>query len=268
MTMGSLRLLTAMAVSMLPAVGGEALGQVHRVTVQVDGLACPFCVFNVEKRVKAMRGLDHKAPITTSIEAGVATFAWKPNVEFNPEAVRKAIREAGFTPRRIEVTATGRVLPPRKGDPEPETSLRLAGQGADLIFRRPEGAQGREAFEALRALAADKSQTVRVRAEGEVRTVATKASSWEIVLDRWAPLAFGAHVVAKVDALGGGGCSTQLIKTLRTLDGVLHVQADHEEDRVQIWTEVDAPNLRLLRGRIESLGFKVTHIHVDGHHAK
>ena len=267
MTMGSFRLLPVLAVLMLPA-AREALGQVHRVKVQVDGLACPFCVFNVEKRVKTMRGLDRKAPITTSIEAGVATFAWKPNVEFDPEAVRKAIREAGFTPRRIEVTAAGRVLPPRKGDPEPETSLRLAGQGTELLFRRPEGTQGREAFEALRALTAAKSQTVRVRAEGEVRWVATKASSWEIVLDRWAPLAFGAHVVAKVDALADEGCSTRLIKALRTLDGVLHVQADHEEDHVQIWTEVDAPDLSLLRGRIELLGFKVTHIQVDGHHAK
>ena len=263
--MGSFRLLPALAVLMLPA-AGEAIGQVHRVTVQVDGLACPFCAFNIEKRVKTMRGLDRTAPIATSIEAGEATFAWKPNVEFDPEVVRKAIREAGFTPRRIEVTATGKVLPPEEGDPE--DSLRLEDQGATLLVRRSERAEGREAFDALQALSANKSQTVRVRAEGEVRSLATKASSWEIVLDRWAPLAFGAHVVAKVDELAGEGCSTRLIKALRELGGIIHVQADHEEDRVQIWTEVDSPDLSLLRHRIELLGFKVTHIHVDGHHAK
>ncbi len=259
MTMGSLRLLPALAVLMLTA-AGEALGQVHRVTVQVDGLACPFCAYNIEKRVKTLDGLDPTAPIATSIEAGAATFAWKPNVDFDPAAVRTAIRQAGFTPRRIEVSVLGTVRQREEGDPR--TSLRLAGQPAGrTLLLRPAGRADRlEAFEALRALSADKSQTVRIRVEGEVRTVATKASSWEIVLDRWAPLAFGAHVVAKVAALADEGRSTQLIKALRTLEGVLHVQVDHEEDRVHIWTEVDAPDLGLFRGRIESLGFKVSRL--------
>ena len=44
----------------------------------------------------------------------------------------------------------------------------------------------------------------------------------------------------------------------------IHVEADHETDRVHIWTEGKSPDLRVFRERMATLGFKVTHVHTDG----
>ncbi len=96
-------------------IAGPALAAVEHVSVRVDGLACPFCAYNIEKRVKTLEGVERDARIVTSIEHGIAKFPWKRLVEFSPEAVRKAIRQAGFTPRAISVTVTGPVKVTRVG---------------------------------------------------------------------------------------------------------------------------------------------------------
>ncbi len=78
------------------------------------------------------------------------------------------------------------------------------------------------------------------------------------------PLGFGAEVIAEVDDLACEQCSTRTMRALRRLDGVIHVEADHETDRVHIWTESESPDVAVFRERIETLGFKVTHVHTDG----
>ena len=77
---------------------GPALAAVERVTVYVDGLACPFCAYNIEKRVKPLDGVAPKAKIVTSLKEGSAKFPWTADVAFDPAAVRRAIREAGLRP--------------------------------------------------------------------------------------------------------------------------------------------------------------------------
>jgi len=83
---------------------GPTFGSVERVTVQVDGMACPFCAFNIEKRMKTLEGVDGKADFTVSVERGRAELAWQGMVEFDPNAVREQIRRAGFTPAAISIT--------------------------------------------------------------------------------------------------------------------------------------------------------------------
>ncbi len=50
------------------------------------------------------------------------------------------------------------------------------------------------------------------------------------------------------------------MRTLKELDGVIHAEADHERGRVHIWI-MGTPDLSVFRERIETLGFKVTHMH-------
>ncbi len=78
-------------------------------TVRIDGLACPFCTYNIEKRVKKLDGVERDARIVTSVEHGTARFSWKEGAEFDPASIRKAVRDAGFTPREIFLTVTGTV---------------------------------------------------------------------------------------------------------------------------------------------------------------
>ncbi len=253
----------AAALLMVLAAPGLALAAVEKVSVRIDGLACPFCAYNIEKRVKTLDGVDRGARVVTSVERGIATFPWKSGVVFAPEAVRKAIRQAGFTPREISVTVTGTVeVKPEHGS---ESLLRVVDEKVDLVVtvRQPDRADRRESWGALLALSNGTAAKVRVWVKGEVRSESA-GTSLEIVLQRWAPLEFGAEVIAEVDDLACEQCSTRTMRALKELEGVIHVQADHETDRVQIWTRDESPDLSVLRDRIETLGFKVTHVHTDG----
>ncbi len=85
-----------------------------------------------------------------------------------------------------------------------------------------------------------------------------------LVLHSWKPSEFGAEVILNVEELACEQCSTRTMRALTELDRVIHVEADHETDRVHIWTEGKSPDLRVFRERIATLGFKVTHVHTDG----
>ena len=230
---------------------------VQQVSVRVDGIACPFCAYNIEKRVKTLDGVEKGARIVTSIEHGKATFPWKTDVAFDPDAVRKAIREAGFTPRQISVTATGTIEAGPTHDPE--ATLRLIDEKAKLVLsvRPAKRADRLESWETLKAFA---GPGLSVRVEGEVGPDSGDAS-FEVLLHRWAPLEFGAEIIAEVDDLASQRCSTRIMRALAELEGVIHVEADHASERVNIWTRHGSPDLGVLRERIESLGFNVAHMH-------
>ena len=233
---------------------------VEQVSVRVDGLACPFCAYNIEKRVKTLEGVERDARIVTSIEHGIAKFPWKSGVAFDPAAVRKAIREAGFTPRELTVTVTGAIEV--SSDRDAQTMLELVDDDAKLtvLVTPPERADQRESWDQMRALGLRQDAKLRVRVEGEVRADSAD-TPWSLILHTWAPLEYGAHVIVEIDDLACERCSTRTMRALTELDGVIHVEADHEADRVHIWTRDEAPDLNVLRDRIETLGFKVTHIH-------
>lgn len=238
-----------------------ALAAVEQVSVRIDGLACPFCAYNIEKRVRTLDGVDRNARIVTSVERGIATFPWKPGVDLDPAAVRKAIRQAGFTPREVSVTVTGTVeVGPERSS---TSSLRVVDEKAGLLVtvRRGKRADRRESWEALRAFVAD-ARDPGIRIEGEVHSATSdRAAPWHLVLDGWGPLVFGAEIVMEVDSLAGERCSVRVTKALRALDGVIHVEADHEADRVRIWTRNESPDTGAVREAVELLGFRITHVH-------
>ena len=236
---------------------------VEQVSVRVDGVACPFCAYNIEKRVKTLEGVEREAQIVTSLENGTATFPWKPGVAFDPAAVRKAIREAGFTPRDLTVTVTGVIEV--SSDRDAQTMLELVDEDAKLTVLVTPGARAdqRASWDQMRALGLLQAAKLRVRVEGEVRADSADRP-WSLILHTWAPLEYGAHVIVEIDDLACERCSTRMMQALTELAGVINVEADHEADRVHIWTRDETPDLRMFRERIETLGFKVTHVHIDG----
>ncbi len=248
-------------------IAGPALAAVEQVSVRVDGLACPFCANNIEKRVKTIDGVARDARIVTSVEKGMATFPWKAGVAFDPAAIRKAIKEAGFSPREISVTVTGTLKV--EGDGSSKPMIRLVDEKVNLVLSvlRPDRADRRESWEKLWTFSNGTTGELRVRLEGEVHSEIA-GGSLEVSLQRWSPVEFGAEVVLDVEDLACEQCSTRTMRALTELEGVIHVEADHEADRVHIWTRDEAPDLRVFRERIETLGFKVTHVHTDGGSAK
>ncbi len=243
------------------AVPGTAPAAVEQVSVRVDGLGCPFCVHGIDTRLADLDGVDRTAGVKTSLETGTSRFAWNAAVEFDPADVRRAIREAGFTPREISVWVTGTAGRAPAGDSGTSLLLTDGKVGSAVILRPGEQADRRESWHDLMTLSARHEGARRVRVAGVVR-VRDGDSSWEIVLDRWAPLEFGAMVIVGVDELVGVQGSTRAMKILAALDTVIHAEADHETGRVEVWMTGTGPDLDTLRERLASVGCTVSDIRV------
>lgn len=83
-----------------------ALAEAQTYALQVDGLACPFCAFGIEKQLHKIDGVDE---LDTDIKAGVVLLTMKDGVLLDETAARQAVERAGFTLRGLE-----QVLPSRQ----------------------------------------------------------------------------------------------------------------------------------------------------------
>ena len=69
--------------------------------LQVDGSACPFCAFRIEKQLSKIGGVDQ---LDTDIKAGVILLTMKDGVLLDETAAKQAVEKTGFTLRGLERT--------------------------------------------------------------------------------------------------------------------------------------------------------------------
>lgn len=124
-----------------------ALANIAHYDVRVDGLACPFCVRGLKKKLGELPGVRN---VDVNLEQGRATFDVASDTVLLPAPVREAVVDAGFSPREINVRATGTVQ--GSGD-----DLRLdVGDGHQLRLRSG------DAFARLQALVQDGHRSLAV----------------------------------------------------------------------------------------------------------
>ncbi|GMQ79739.1 MAG: hypothetical protein BMS9Abin03_172 [Thermodesulfobacteriota bacterium] len=104
-----------------------ANAQVSRVIVSVDGMACPFCAFGVEKRLKKV---DGAGSVNVDMKTGTATLSAAEGKTINVDQVPDAIKTAGFTPGKIRIAATGTI----RTDDSDEFLLQVDGSKQTILF--------------------------------------------------------------------------------------------------------------------------------------
>ena len=93
--------------------------EVKSLTVTVDGLACPFCAYGLEKKLMKVEGVEQleidvdAGEALLSVVAGtrlVATSGATGNVSTGlVKDVQQAVEEAGFTPRDLRASVEGNI---------------------------------------------------------------------------------------------------------------------------------------------------------------
>lgn len=81
-----------------------AWAEVSEITVFVGGLSCPFCSYGVEKKLK---GVDGVKGVKVHLKSGTATLILAEGKVPSTEEIRRAVKKAGFTAGKIELTAIG-----------------------------------------------------------------------------------------------------------------------------------------------------------------
>lgn len=72
--------------------------------LRVDGLACPFCAFGVEKQLKAVKGVEK---VDVDIKTGTVIVTVVEGAVFDEATAKKAVTDAGFTLRGFEKIPQG-----------------------------------------------------------------------------------------------------------------------------------------------------------------
>ena len=80
---------------------GAAFAGGNHYALAVDGLACPFCAYGIEKRLSAIDGVES---VETDVRSGQVVVTLAEGKTLSEEAARQAIKDAGFTLRSLKQT--------------------------------------------------------------------------------------------------------------------------------------------------------------------
>jgi len=256
-----------------------------RVTLQVDGMACPFCTYNVEKRIKTLDAVPENPNYEASVDKGQVSFDWKTNVPVDIEAIRGQVRKAGFTPGTIEVKDGSEKK--HQGEKKKEKQKSLSGS-AQLITDHDQ-TQIRfvgSASESTRTLVSGdrvdrklrferlaqylKEQTEEEKKKGQKKNASAKIKLQGTSIDgkpghfrlySWEPKHFRTMVTIRIDELVCENCVAGVTKKINKLNQVIHVEADFESDQALVWFSSPAPDTEAIRNAVKQAGFSVTHLH-------
>lgn len=73
---------------------GVSLAENDRYVMRVDGLACPYCAYGVEKKLKQIEGVT---AIDIDLDSGVVTVEVREDVHLRESDMQRLFNDAGFT---------------------------------------------------------------------------------------------------------------------------------------------------------------------------
>ena len=73
------------------------------IKIWVDGMACPFCAYGLEKKIKK---IDGAGDFFVEINEGFISFSVNSNKIPSEEDLKIIVKEAGFFARKIEISKT------------------------------------------------------------------------------------------------------------------------------------------------------------------
>lgn len=93
-----------LAVAGIVWIAPDAFAEFAGVKVKVDGLACPFCAYGLEKKLAQVKGVTEAK---TDLKDGTVNLSMAKGGGVNVRSLDQAVREAGFSMKDVTVTALG-----------------------------------------------------------------------------------------------------------------------------------------------------------------
>jgi len=94
----------AVAVVVWLMMGGVSQAEMKQLVLRVDGLACPFCAYGLEKKLMVLPGVTS---YDADLREGKVFVGLEPSASVDVEHVQEAVSKGGFTLRSITLTASG-----------------------------------------------------------------------------------------------------------------------------------------------------------------
>ncbi len=84
-------LMSALALALTWA-GSAFAGEAYK--LRVDGLACPFCAFGIEKKLNSLENVE---AVDVDLGAGAVIVTMKDGASLDEAMAKQAVKDAGFT---------------------------------------------------------------------------------------------------------------------------------------------------------------------------
>jgi copper chaperone CopZ len=94
----SLFVILIIAVVLSPHARAQKVIENPDVTIAVDGLACPFCAYGLEKKLKKVDGIEDLA---VQMDEGQVQIKVREGADVTEKQIRDAVVDAGFTVTQI-----------------------------------------------------------------------------------------------------------------------------------------------------------------------
>ncbi|WP_206075702.1 heavy-metal-associated domain-containing protein [Marinobacter sp. NP-4(2019)] len=92
---------TWLSILLLSALALPAWSADREYQLRVDGLACPYCAYGIEKKIRALNGVDEDS-VTIRINEGLVVFQADTEAPIGEAKLKQLINDAGFTLRSFE----------------------------------------------------------------------------------------------------------------------------------------------------------------------
>ena len=69
--------------------------------MRVDGMACPYCAYGIEKKLKTIDGVHQ---VDVDLEKGIVSVCTTDDVTFTDKGMTALFKDAGFTYRNMEIS--------------------------------------------------------------------------------------------------------------------------------------------------------------------
>lgn len=132
------KLLSVTLAALVILLAGVAQARVSSLQVAVDGMACPFCAFGIEKKLKKVAGVSS---LVIDMQEGTVSLTAEPGQSINFSQIPDAVRDAGFTPGTIKIVANGTITL----DAGRQFQLNIDGRNLQLVETKNLGTQLRSA---------------------------------------------------------------------------------------------------------------------------
>ena len=94
----ALALLTTLAMSSTTLAQDDKLIEDPDIVIEIAGLACPFCAYGIEKRLKKIDGIEE---LSVLLEEGKVQVRLEDGATVSRERVEEAVADAGFEAKSI-----------------------------------------------------------------------------------------------------------------------------------------------------------------------
>ncbi len=99
--------------------------------LRIDGMACPFCAFGIEKKLRDVEGVRD---LEVLLDEGVIELGFEADAPVTVRSLEEAVEKAGFTLRGLRLAARGKLV-----STAPSPTLDAGRAGRFLLLEEREG---------------------------------------------------------------------------------------------------------------------------------